>query len=383
MKAKVLGAMFAVGMVVCCAVKSQEVALIKVVKIGHVAPLTGALANLGKDNERGFLLAIEDLNAMKLRIGGQEIRFEGVSLDDGADPKRGTMAAQKLVDARVSGVIGHLNSGTTIPAAPIYHGASVVQITPSATNPKFTAMGLNTSFRTIAHDGQLGYVAGKYAMLALLAKSIVVVDDRTAYGQGVATEFERAVLALGGELQAREFTNDRATDFTAIIQKLGTQQPDLIFFGGMDSTAARFLRQINQAGLVARFLGPDGICTNEFARMVGDAYLDGQVICFETGGTQSDRVSAMAEWSQRFRVRFNAPVQLYAPYVYDATMVMAAAMQKANSTDPTVYRPFMNDLIHEGLTGLISFESNGDLKNGSVTVYGYRNTRRYLMEVMR
>lgn len=282
MKLKIWSSTFALGMMVCCAATSQEEKSIKVVKIGHVAPLTGVLGNPGKDNERGFLMAIEDLNAKKLKIGGQEIRFEALSLDDGA-----------------------------------------------------------------------------------------------------ATEFERAVLAFGGELRAREFTHDRATDFAAIIQTISAQQPDLIFFGGMDTTAARFVRQVNQAGLVARILGPDGICTHDLVRMVGDAHVDGQVICFETGGTLLDHAPAMAEWSKRFRALFNVPVQLYAPYVYDATMVMVAAMQMAKSTDPKMYGLMLKALSYEGVTGPISFESNGDLKNGAVTVYGYRNAGRYLMEVMR
>ena len=124
----------------------------QVVKIGHVGPMSGAIAHLGKDNENGARLAVEELNAKGVSIGGKKIKFELVAEDDAADPKQGTAAAQKLVDAKVSGVIGHLNSGTTIPASKIYSDAGVPQISPSATNPKYTRQGYKTTFRVVADD---------------------------------------------------------------------------------------------------------------------------------------------------------------------------------------------------------------------------------------
>src|SRR3954467_15316111 len=199
-------------------VSAQE----QVVKIGHVGPISGAIAHLGKDNENGARMAIDELNAKGVTIGGKKARFELLSEDDGADPKQGTAVAQKLVDAKVNGVIGHLNSGTTIPASKIYNEAGIPQISPSATNPKYTQQGFNTAFRVVANDGQLGGTLGRYAVQINKAKKVAVIDDRTAYGQGVAEEFIKGAKgkAAGVEIVAQEFTNDKATDFNAILTKI-------------------------------------------------------------------------------------------------------------------------------------------------------------------
>jgi branched-chain amino acid transport system substrate-binding protein len=191
-----------------------------VVKIGHVAPLTGPIAHLGKDNENGARLAIEDANAKKVEIDGKLVQFELLGEDDQADPKTGTVVAQKLVDAKVAGVVGHLNSGTTIPASAIYNQAGLPQISPSATNPKYTQQGFNTAFRVMANDIQQGSVVGTYAVKDLGGKKIAIIDDRTAYGQGLADEVEKAAKAAGATIVAREFTTDKATDFKAILTKI-------------------------------------------------------------------------------------------------------------------------------------------------------------------
>ncbi len=249
-----------------------------VVKIGQVSPLTGNIAQLGKDNEAGAKLAIEDLNAKKIKIGGQEVKWELLSEDDAADPKQGTAAAQKLVDAKVNGVIGHLNSGTTIPASKIYNDAGIPHISPSATNPKLTQQGFKTTFRVVANDGQLGGTLGRYAIKEVKAKSIAIIDDRTAYGQGVADEFGKAVKAAGGKVVGREYTNDKATDFSAILTKLKGAKPDLIFFGGMNAVAGPMLRQMKQLGLQVKYMGGDGICTADLPTLAGDGMADGQVV---------------------------------------------------------------------------------------------------------
>ena len=169
-----------------------------VVKIGHVGPTSGAIAHLGKDNENGAIMAIEELNAAGVMIDGKKVKLELMAEDDAADPKQGTAVAQKLADAKVAGVIGHLNSGTSIPASKIYSDAGIPQISPSATNPKYTRQGFKTTFRVVADDVHLGGTLGKYAVGTLKGKAIAVVDDRTAYGQGVAEEFVKAVEAAGG-----------------------------------------------------------------------------------------------------------------------------------------------------------------------------------------
>jgi branched-chain amino acid transport system substrate-binding protein len=354
-----------------------------VVKIGHVGPLTGGIAHLGKDNEFGAKLAIDDLNAKKLKIGGQEVKFELLSEDDAGDPKQGTAAAQKLVDAKVNGVIGHLNSGTTIPASKIYSDAGIVQISPSATNPKYTQQGYKTAFRVVAHDGQLGGTLGRYAVKEMKAKSIAVIDDRTAYGQGVADEFEKSVKAAGGKVVGREFTNDKATDFNAILTKLKGKKPDLVFFGGMDAVAGPMMRQLKQLGMNVKFMGGDGICSEELAKLAGDAMADGQVVCAEAGGITKEKQAGMDTFKKRFKEKFNLDVQIYAPYVYDATMVMVDAMVKANSTDPKVYLAKVGASNYTGVTGQIAFDAKGDIKNGALTLYTYKAGKRASMMVVK
>lgn len=354
-----------------------------VVKIGHVGPLTGSIAHLGKDNEAGAKLAIEEINAKKLKIGGQEIKFELLSEDDAADPKQGTAAAQKLVDAKVAGVIGHLNSGTTIPASKLYKDAGIPQISPSATNPKYTQQGFKTAFRVVAHDGQLGGNLGKFAVKEVKAKAIAIIDDKTAYGEGVANEFQKAVKAAGGKIVGREYTTDKATDFNAVLTKLKGAKPDLVFFGGMDAVAGPMLRQMKQLGINAKFMGGDGICTAELAKLAGDAMADGQVVCAEAGGVEGPHAKAMDEFKAKFKAKFNMDVQIYAPYVYDATMAMVSAMQKANSTDPKKYLPSLAAIKYEGVTGTISFDPKGDIKNGALTLYTYKGGKRDMMRVVR
>jgi len=354
-----------------------------VVKIGQVSPLTGSIAHLGKDNEAGAKLAIEELNAKRLKIGGQEIKFELLSEDDAADPKQGTAAAQKLVDAKVVGVVGHLNSGTTIPASKIYHDAGIPQISPSATNPKYTQQGYKTAFRVVAHDGQLGGTLGKYAVKEIKAKNIAIIDDRTAYGQGVADEFQKAVKAAGGKVVGREYTNDKATDFNAILTKLKGAKPDLIFYGGMDAVAGPMLRQMKQLGIDAKFMGGDGICTAELVKLAGEGMADGQVVCAEAGGVEGPHAKAMDDFKTKFKQKFNMDVQIYAPYEYDAVMAMVAAMQKANSTDPKKYLPELAKIRYEGVTGTIAFDPKGDIKNGALTLYTYKGGKREQMMVVR
>jgi branched-chain amino acid transport system substrate-binding protein len=355
-----------------------------VVKIGHVGPTSGSIAHLGKDNEMGARMAIDDLNAKGVTIGGKKVKFELLTEDDGADPKQGTAAAQKLVDSKVQGVIGHLNSGTSIPASKIYSDAGIPQISPSATNPKFTRQGYKTTFRVVADDVHLGGTLGKYAVKEMKGKNIVVIDDRTAYGQGVADEFEKGVKAAGGKTVGREFTNDKATDFTAILTSLKAKNPDVVFFGGMDAVAGPMLRQMKQLGINAKFMGGDGICSGELPKLAAGTMADGQVVCAEAGGVEGDAKKSMDDFRVAFKKKFNTDVQIYAPYVYDATNVMVAAMVKAGSSDPAKYLPVLAKTDgHKGVTGTIGFDEKGDVKNGALTLFTYKGGAREQIAVVR
>ncbi len=354
------------------------------VRIGHVGPTSGTAAHLGKDNELGARMAIEDLNAKKLKIGGKVAVFKLFAEDDASDPKQGTAAAQKLVDAKVNGVIGHLNSGTSIPAAKVYSDNGIPQISPSATNPKFTRQGFKTTFRVVADDVHLGGSLGKYAVKELKGKSIAVIDDRTAYGQGVADEFEKGVKGAGGKTVGREFTTDKATDFTAILTSIKAKNPDVIFFGGMDAVAGPMLRQMKQLGIEAKLVGGDGICSTGLPKLAAGAMADNQVYCAEAGGVEGEGKKSMEEFKAKFKAKNNLEVQVYAPYVYDATMVMADAMVKANSIDPAKYLPVLAKTSgYKGVTGTISFDAKGDIKNGALTLYTYKGGERAELAVIR
>jgi len=353
----------------------------EVIKIGHVAPLSGAIAHLGKDNEYGARLAIEELNAKGVSIGGKKVKFELLAEDDAADPKQGTAVAQKLVDSKVNGVVGHLNSGTSIPASKIYSDAGIPQISPSSTNPKFTRQGYKTTFRVVADDVHLGGTLGRFAIGELKAKSIAVIDDRTAYGQGVADEFEKAAKAAGATVVGREFTTDKSTDFTAILTTIKGKKPDLVFFGGMDAVAGPMIKQMKSLGLNAKFVGGDGICTNEIIKLGGDAVGNNQVFCAEAGGIDE---KSNAAFKAKFKKRFNVDVQIYAPYVYDSVNLMVDAMVKANSSDPAKYLPVLAKTAgYKGVTGDIAFDEKGDIKNGALTLFTYKAGKRELLKIVR
>ncbi|MFO1250784.1 MAG: branched-chain amino acid ABC transporter substrate-binding protein [Inhella sp.] len=354
------------------------------VRIGHVGPTSGGIAHLGKDNELGARLAIEDLNKKGVMIGGKKAVFKLLAEDDAGDPKQGTAAAQKLVDSKVHGVVGHLNSGTTIPASKIYSDAGIPQISPWATNPKYTRQGFKTAFRVVADDVHLGGTLGKYAVKSLNGKSIAVIDDRTAYGQGVADEFEKGVKSSGGKLVGREFTNDKATDFSAILTKLKAANPDVVFFGGMDAVAGPMLRQMKQLGINAKFMGGDGICSGELPKLSAGTMADGQVYCAEAGGVEGEAKKSMDDFKARFKSKFNIEVQIYAPYVYDAVMVMADAMAKAGSVDSAKYLPVLAKTSdYKGVTGTIAFDAKGDIKNGALTLFTYKGGAREQVAVIR
>jgi branched-chain amino acid transport system substrate-binding protein len=355
-----------------------------VVKIGHVGPTSGAIAHLGKDNEMGARMAIDELNAAGVMIDGKKVKLELMAEDDGADPKQGTAVAQKLVDAKVAGVIGHLNSGTTIPASKIYSDAGIPQISPSATNPKYTRQGFKTTFRVVADDVHLGSTLGKYAVETLKAKNVAVIDDRTAYGQGVAEEFTKAAEAAGAKIVAKEFTTDKATDFNAILTSIKGKKPDVVFFGGMDAVGGPMLKQMKSLGIKAKFMGGDGICTGELIKLAGDAIGEEQVFCAEAGGVEGEAKASMDKFRADFKSKFNVDVNLYSPYVYDATKVMVAAMVKANSADPAKYLPVLAATAdYKGVTGPISFDEKGDIKNGALTLFTYKGGKREQIAVIR
>lgn len=347
-----------------------------VVKIGHVAPISGAQASYGKDNENGARLAIDDLNAKGVMIGGKKVKFELVAEDDAADPKQGTAVAQKLCDAKVNGVVGHLNSGTTIPASKIYNSCDLPMVTPSATNPNLTKPGYKTTFRLLANDNALGAGLALYAADGLKLKRIAVIDDRTAYGQGVADVFKKTSATKGITIVDEQFTTDKAVDFMSILTAIKSKKPDGIFFGGMDAQAGPMLRQMEQLGLSdVKFFGGDGICNLELIKQAAGAKTLDNVICAE-GGASLEKMPGGAAWKKRYDAKFPGQFQVYSPYVYDAVHVLVDAMQRASSADPKVYLTKLADTNYKGVTTNVQFEPTGELKNPAMTLYTYKDGKK-------
>jgi branched-chain amino acid transport system substrate-binding protein len=349
---------------------------VQVVKIGHVAPVSGAQAHYGKDNENGVRMAIEDLNAQNLSIGGKKVRFEIQAEDDAADPKQGTAAAQKLCDAKVAGVVGHLNSGTTIPASKVYNDCGIPHVTGAATNPNLTKPGYKTTYRIIANDNALGAGLAFYAADTLKLKKIAIIDDRTAYGQGVADVFKRTAQQKGIQIVDEQFTTDKATDFMAILTAIKSKNPDGIFYGGMDPQAGPMLRQMEQLGLSnVKYFGGDGICTSEIAKLAAGAKTLNNVVCAE-GGASLQKMPGGTAWKAKYDAKYPGQFQVYSPYTYDATFVLVDAMKRANSVDPKVYTPKLAETNFKGVTSTIAFEPNGELKNPAMTLYVYKDGKK-------
>ncbi len=347
-----------------------------VVKIGSVAPISGQQAHYGKDNTNGARMAVDDLNAKGVTIGGKKVKFELLAEDDAADPKQGTAAAQKLCDEKANGVVGHLNSGTTIPASAIYNQCGIPMITPSATNPKLTQQGFKYIFRIIANDNALGAGLALHAAKNLGLKRVAVVDDRTAYGQGVADIFKKTAIANGIQIVDEQYTNDKATDFMAILTAIKAKNPDGIFYGGMDSQAGPMLRQMDQLGMSnVKFFGGDGICTAKIIEFSGGAKSLEGVTCAEGGSSLQKMPGGMA-WKARYDAKYPGQFQIYSPYAYDAAMVLADAMVRAGSSDPKVYLPKLAETNYQGVTAKIAFEPDGELKNPAMTLYNYQGGKK-------
>jgi len=346
------------------------------VKIAHAGPTSGGIAHIGKDTENGVSLAIDELNSQNLVIGGKKIKFELVAEDDAGDPRQATAVAQKLCDSKVAGVVGHLQSGTTIPAATVYNKCGIPHITASATNPDLTKPGYKTTFRLIANDNALGAALAIFAHDTLKVRKVAVIDDRTAYGQGLADVFKATAKQKGMQVVGEEFTNDKATDFMAILTGIKSKKPDAIFFGGLDAQAGPMLRQLEQLGLSnVKFFGGDALCTEKLPELSAKAGTLKNVIC-ATGGASLQKMQGGAAWKKKYDAKFPGQFQIYSPYAYDATLVLVDAMKRANSTDPKVYLPFIGKTQFKGVTANIAFTTNGELTKPAVTLYTYKDNVR-------
>ena len=336
-----------------------------VIKIGHVGPTSGQIAHLGKDNENGARLAVEEANAKGIMVDGKKVKFELLAEDDAADGKQATQVAQKLMDAKVVGVVGHLNSGTSIPASAIYNTAGVAQISPSATNPKLTNQGFKGVFRMVANDIAQGTAIGNYAVKGMGGKKIAIIDDKTAYGVGLADETEKAIKAAGGTVVIREaLANEKEQDFKGVLTKVKAKAPDIIMFGGMDAQAGPMVKQMKALGIKSKFISGDGAKSSELIKLAGDA---GEGVYATEAGLPKEKMPQGQAFYDKFKAKFNADVQVYAPFTYDAANVLIAAIQKVG-TDPAKIIDAIKATSMDGVTGKIAFDEKGDIKDGAVTV---------------
>jgi branched-chain amino acid transport system substrate-binding protein len=334
------------------------------IKIGHVGPLTGGIAHLGKDNENGARLAIEQANEAKIKIGGQDAKFVLVAEDDQADPKVGTTVAQKLVDAKVAGVVGHLNSGVSIPASDIYNKGGIPVISGSATNPKLTEQGIKVQFRVVARDDQQGPAVANYLAANNKPKVVAVIDDATSYGEGLANEVEKSLKAANVKVLPREKGTDKTTDWKAVLTKLKGRNPDAVFYGGMDATAGPLLKQGKELGIKAVFSFGDGACTDEMPKLAGAA-ADG-LLCSQAG---IPPLAADKKFLDAYRKKYNVDPIIYSPFTYDAANLLIEAMKKADSPDPAKYLPALAKIEYTGATGRIAFDDKGDRKDAEITIF--------------
>ena len=337
-----------------------------VVRLGSASPLTGPQAHIGTDIRNGVQLAVDDVNAAGLEIGGRKVKLELLAEDDEANPTKATTVAQKLVDAKVMGVVGHFNSGASIPASKIYADAGIPQISPGSTNPKYTQQGFKTTFRLVANDDQQGPTLARFAVGKLHAKKIAVIDDSTAYGQGLADTFEATAKAEKATIVAREHTTDKDTDFKAILTSIKGKKPDLIMFGGIDPQAGPMVKQMEEIGIKAKFVGGDGIQRPNFIQLAGKS---AEGVMASIPGLPKDQMPGGKQFMEKFKQKFNAEVQLFAPMGYDAVMVFVDAMKRAGSTESSKVLAELPKTNYQGVIGPIAFDEKGDLKNAPLTIY--------------
>jgi branched-chain amino acid transport system substrate-binding protein len=354
-----------------------------VVRIGNAGPMSGAISHLGLDIQNGVNLAIQDLNAAKLTIQNRQVRWESISVDDGGGPEGAIEAAHKLVDAKVHAVIGHLNSGASIPAAAIYNSAFIPQLTPASSNPKFTRMGYSFVFRMVADDIQLGELLGKVVVERFKAKKILLVDDRTFYGMETATAFDNGVKASNGSITSRAFAPAENRDFKKIALQAATMKSDLIFYSGMAEDVALLLIELKNIGVDPIILGPDGICANDLPSLAQGAIKNDRVVCAEHAGIHPNEKDLYVKFSNNFYNQFGVSPNVYSPSAYDAVMSIANSMKLANSINPTEYVGMLQKTIYKGITGPIIFKQGGNKINPTITIMSYRDGKKITAGVIR
>jgi len=333
--------------------------------IGVAGPLTGPNAAFGAQLQKGAEQAAADMNAAG-GINGEKIVLEFG--DDVSDPKQGVSVANKFVGDGVKFVIGHFNSGVSIPASEVYAENGILEITPSATNPKYTERGLWNTFRTCGRDDQQGAVAGGYIAANFKDKKVAVLHDKTPYGQGLADETKKAMNAAGVTEVMYEGINIGDKDFSALVSKMKEAGVEVVYWGGLHTEGGLIIRQSAEAGLKATFMSGDGITSDEFAAIGGPA-VEGTLMTF---GPDPRQNPAAAEAVAKFRAAGFEP-EAYTLYSYAAMQAIAAGAKAANSVDPQA----VADALHKGdaietVIGTLAYNEKGDRKDADYTMYVWK-----------
>lgn len=337
----------------------------QIVKIGYAGPTTGTIAHIGKDSEWGVRLAIDEANQQNVIVKGERVRFEVDAQDDMADPKTAVTVAQKLIDDHVVGVVGHVNSGATLAASKVYATAGIPQISPSSTNPLFTRQGLKTAFRTIGDDRDVADTLAAYVVEKLQAKRVVVVDDRTAYGQTFGDAVVERLTKRGVTPVGREYVTDHTVDFRGVLTGLKARQPQVLIYAGVDAQAGPMRKQMVSLGMKDVTFAGCTIETDRFIQLAGYDAAEGSIS--SESGYPLGKLPKGDEFMKRF-AKYGKPV-LFSPYAYDATRAIIEAIQLANSTAPADVTVALHKVRFDGITGEISFDDKGDLRTSHVSLF--------------
>ncbi|MBB5754505.1 branched-chain amino acid ABC transporter substrate-binding protein [Prosthecomicrobium pneumaticum] len=335
------------------------------IKLGVAGPLTGANAAFGAQLQKGAEQAIADINA----AGG--VNGEQISLslgDDVSDPKQGVSVANKFVGDGVTWVVGHFNSGVSIPTSEVYAENGIVQITPASTNPTYTERGLWNTFRTCGRDDQQGAVAGKYIVDNLKGKAVAVIHDKTPYGQGLADETKKAMNAAGVTEALYEGINVGEKDFSALISKMKAANVEVIYYGGLHTEAGLIVRQAAEQGLKAVLMSGDGITSDEFASIGGPA-TEGTLMTF---APDPRRNPAAQEVVKKFRDAGFEP-EAYTLYSYAAVQILAQAAAKAGTNDAQkVAETIKSGGPWSTVIGEIGYDEKGDITRPDYVMYVWK-----------
>ncbi|MCQ4629082.1 branched-chain amino acid ABC transporter substrate-binding protein [Shinella lacus] len=332
--------------------------------LGGSAPMSGAQAEFGQSQIDGAQLYFDQLNE-KGGIKGNKVVFR--PLDDRADPRQGTLVAQQFCDdSAVIGVIGHMNSGVTMPALDIYSECGMPQVVP-ATNPELMRMGFKTVVRPVANDFIQGALPAKYVTEKLGLKNAVLVHDKTVFGQGIAGVFQDNFEKGGGKVSGTFGTNPEDVDFSALIASIKLENPDVVYMGAGMPQLALFLKQMREQGLKAQFIGPDIGFTVDFITQVGAASAEGALMTFQL--PPYDSSPELKDFSDRHQARFGRAPGPYASLGFANAQVMAAAVEKAETLDREGVLAQLHGVTVETLLGPVAFDENGE--NTTAPMYLY------------